>query len=88
MAEGDLNSTVSCSGCLGSFFGIHPLTFFADQGNQLFDGIQATDVSFDAVPTPVEVDASGTRTDVAEIGVSHFSRTVDNAAHHRDFHTL
>ena len=59
-----------------------------NQINEPFDCVGLGDVEFDRRLADVEVDLAGRAAHVAEICVRHFARTVHDAAHNGDFHTL
>ncbi len=73
-------------GCGLSFrVGVHPLAVFADEVHEAFDGFVFGDVEFDGGFADVEVDFAGGAADVSKVGVGHFARAVDDAAHNGDF---
>ena len=52
-----------------------------NQVEQFVDGFGFGNVLFDALLAAVETDFSACRTYVAVVGVGHFARAVDDAAH-------
>lgn len=68
--------------------GIDPLPVLAYEVDETLDGFGFGDVEFHGGFADVEVDLSGSAADVAEIGVGHFTGTVDDAAHDSDAHAL
>jgi hypothetical protein len=69
-------------------FGIGPLAVFADEVNEAVNGLFLWDVEFDGGLADVEVDFARRTTHVAKVGIGHFSRAVDDAAHDGDFDAL
>jgi hypothetical protein len=57
----------------------------ADQVDETIDGLGLRDVEFDCGFTDVEIDLTWCAADVAEIGIRHFARAIDDAAHDGDF---
>src|SRR5690606_24817472 len=67
---------------------IDPAIVLFDEVDEALDGLVFGDVELHRFPAYVEVDLAGGSADVAEVGVGHFTGTVDDAAHHRDAHAL
>jgi len=61
---------------------------FADEVYQSIDGFVFRDIETDWFLAHVEVDLVGSPTHVAEVGVSHLTRTINDAAHDGDFHAF
>ena len=61
---------------------------FADEVYQSIDGFVFRDIETDWFLAHVEVDLVGSPTHVAEVGVSHFTGTINDAPHDRDFHAF
>ena len=55
-----------------------------DEVDESVDGFVFGNVEFHRFFADVEVDLAGGASDVAEVSIGHLSRSVDDAAHHRD----
>ena len=61
---------------------------FADEVYQSIDRFVLRDIETDRLLAHVEVDLVRSPTHVAEVGVSHFTGTINDAPHDRDFHAF
>ena len=64
---------------------INPIAAGAYQVNQFVNRAFCGDIAFDDVFALVERDFAGATAYIAVIGVGHFTRAVDNAAHNANF---
>src|SRR5205823_5605599 len=71
-----------------SAFRLNPLPMFADQIDQAVNRFRLRNVEFDRRLAHVKVDLPRRSTDIPEIGISHFARSIHDAAHDRNLHTL
>src|SRR6478752_1357910 len=67
---------------------VHPFSMFPDEVGEAADRFFLRDVELHGGLADVKVDLAGRAADVAEVGVRHFARAVDDAAHHCDPHAL
>ena len=67
---------------------IKPAAVFFDEVDEAFDGFAFGDVELHGGLADVEIDLLGSAADVAEVGVGHFTGTVDDAAHDGDAHAF
>src|SRR5262249_6170551 len=60
----------------------------ANKVHQAIDRLRLGNVELDRGFANVEINFAWCATDIAEIGICHFSRTIDDAAHDGDLHAL
>jgi hypothetical protein len=61
---------------------------FADEVYQSIDGFVFRDIKTNRLLAHVEVDLVGSPAHVAEVGIRHLTRTINDAAHDGDFHAF
>ena len=67
---------------------IDPLVVLGDEIDEAFYGFGFWDIEFYRLFADVEIDFSWGTTDVAEIGIGHFSWAIDDASHDGDPNTF
>ena len=65
-----------------------PVAIGLDEVDEVLEGLLLRYILFDALLVFVEDYFAGSRAYIAVVGVVHFTRTIDDAAHDADFETF
>src|SRR5437660_125534 len=71
-----------------SAFRLNPLPMFADQIDQAVDRFPFGNVELNGRLPNVKIDLPRRSAHIPEIGISHFARSIHDATHNRNLHTL
>ena len=67
---------------------LNPSIVLLDKVNKALHRLVLRDIELYSLFPDIEVNLSGSATDIPKVGVSHFARTVNNASHHGNTDTL